>query len=115
MSTPTHPGIDEEQRDKNRQFAAEHYARFREMTRLEQAAYKTRSELGEGYRPYTPAELEEAEAIRRLTSELQARADMLNQRITKRLRGQAGSKKGVESLLFRFESMKDTRIELRPF
>ena len=103
----------EEARRKN----AENVQRFKEkmdqLTRLEQAAYKERKLLGQGFDPYTPRERELAEAIRADLDRVLARADMLHQEIHKRLGSSANASNQI--LLRRFQAMPVLRYEIKPF
>lgn len=92
-----------------------HNERMAAMTRLEQAAWMERKALGEDAQPYTPRELEEAEAIRAQTEALQARAKALNQTVAHRLEREAGRDEGKAALLTRFKTMRTVRVELTPF
>lgn len=115
MTQPVSEMTPEERRAYTRASVAKHKAMMDEMTRLEQAAFKERKILGSDKSPYTPEELEEAEAIRALAAEIQARADRLHRQLMQRLERGAGTDAGNQALLTRFSSMAGTRVELAPF
>lgn len=88
--------------------------RLKGMTKLEQAAWREREALGEKS-PYTPQELEEAEAIRALQDELERRARQLNAQVIHRLEREASRDEAKAALLARFRSCQGVRLELSAF
>lgn len=70
---------DEIRARKNRENVARHKAKMDSLSFVEQAAWKARASLGEGFDPYTAEERQRLEQINDLITELQAQARALNQ------------------------------------
>lgn len=105
----------EARRATARRYANDYYSRFREMTKLEQSAYKLRKQLGEGFRPYTPSEEKKMLEIRRMASELQSRAKLLNAQIRHRLARETEQSEKARLLLEHFETQRAPSVITEPY
>lgn len=97
----------EARRAQIRAGVAAHKARMQSMSRLDQAAYRARAELGEGYDPYTVAERAEMERLRLLRDELEASCLSLNGRLVERLRVAAAEDVRLSGLLESLDGVVD--------
>lgn len=102
-------------KEQNRKDAAAHKARMDALTRLEQAAFLERKNLGEGFDPYTSQERATAERIQRKIAELQNDAQILQLEVTNRLTQQATDDPRAAVLLEKFQGMRGVRVELTAY
>lgn len=118
MSKPRLPVNDPEleaRREIQRRHANDYYSRFRDLTKLEQSAYKLRKQLGKDFRPYTPSEEKEMLEVRRMASELQARAKRLSDQIRHRLAREAQQSEKARLLLEHFETQRAPSVTTEPY
>ena len=94
---------------------ARHAERLAEMTRLEQAAWKSRASLGEGFDPYTAEERAEAERLNARLAEIRRDAERLNKRLAERLTGAVREDPRLAPLLAEIATGGASRLTLPPF
>ncbi len=91
-----------------------HAERLKNLSPLEQAAWKARATLGADFDPYTPEERERLEYIRKVRRALEAETDRLNAKISNRLRAAVVDNPGLAALLGELANGKEVRVSLKP-
>lgn len=101
-------------RERVRVSVAKHNERLSSMSPVEQAAWKARATLGEGFDPYTPEERERLEYIRKVRRALEAEASRLNARMRDRYKAAVADNPHLAAILAELETGKEVRVSLRP-
>ena len=114
MSTYTPEEAKERRRASVRASVAKHSERLASLSPIERAAWKARASLGEDYDPYTPAEREKLDEIRKLRAELETRALWLNEALRSRYRKSLADNPSLVALLAELEAGTEVRINLPP-
>lgn len=92
--------------------AARQRERLSQLTPLQQAAWKARTTLGEGYDPYTPEEKEMLRRVQDLQKAFEDAAGALHSTLTERYRSLVRQDPRVAVLLAELEAGKATRLDV---